>query len=99
MATNPRFSLRQWSAANLARVYYVMHDMTPDDVEEADDNELVESIRTDLHLDSKSNRKSIKKKLIPRLIRRLRKMNYTGSYTYDDIINFIFVHQPPRLHI
>ena len=96
MATNPRFSLQQWSATNLTRVYYVMHDMTPDEVEEAMEDELIDGIRSDLHLPDTATRNDIKKKLIPRLIRRLRKMNYTGSYTYDDIMNFIFVHRPPR---
>ena len=96
MATNPTFSLQHLFADDLARIYYVLHHMPIDVVKEATDNELIESIRTDLHLDSKSNLRTIKNKLIPRLIRRLRKMQYNGSYTYDDIINFIFVHRPPR---
>ena len=96
MATNPRFSLQQWSATNLARVYYVMHDMTPDEVKEAMEDELIDGIRSDLHLPNTANLNTIKENLIPRLIRRLDKMNYTGPYTYDDIINFIFVHRPPR---
>ena len=64
MATNPRFSLRQWSATNLARVYYVMHDMTPDEVEEATEDELIDGIRFDLHLPDTATRNDIKKKLI-----------------------------------
>ena len=82
MATNPRFSLQHWITTDLAHVYYVMHDMTPDEVKEATADELIDGIRFDLHLPNTATCDDIKNKLIPRLLRRLDKMNYTGSYNH-----------------